>query len=42
MKTADWKTYAAIKRLMEKYGMLFLPSADYEGFNRELLEILGL
>ena len=42
MELNKWKKYAAIKRLMAKYGILEINHQDYERFNRELVAIMGL
>ncbi len=37
-----WQQYAALKRLLETYGLLIFSADEYNNFNRQLLEILGL
>jgi hypothetical protein len=40
--TQGWETYEAIKKMMEKHGMLNLEHKKYNAVIRELLEILQL
>ncbi len=37
-----WQQYAAIKRLLEDYGLLNMEPGRYDVLNRKLIEILGL